>query len=89
MDVQKIIKELWMKISNLIDEKTSNLHFDKTFKATIWKVNEDNTYSINYKSKLYDVPNALDITLTQGQSVWVKIPCGIFRHMHICGIVKK
>lgn len=76
-------------INTLLDERVNHLKFDKTFKATIWKINTDNTYQINYKGQLYSVPNALGTTLSLGQSVWVKIPSGIFRNMHICGIAGK
>lgn len=88
MNENNIILLLWDKISNLIDEKTSKLKFDKTFKATIWKINTDGTYQINYKGQIYSVPNALGTTLSLGQSVWIKMPSGILREMHICGVVK-
>mgnify|MGYP003293559413 CR=1 FL=1 len=87
--MKNVILQLWSKITALIDEKIENTHNDSTFKSTIWKINSDNTYSISYKNKLYDVPNATAITLSLGQLVWVKIPSGIFRNMHICGIAIK
>lgn len=31
----------------------------------------------------------MDILPLVGQSVWVKIPDGILRHMHICGLAFK
>lgn len=37
-------------------------------------------------NQLYNVYNALGTDLKLGQSVWVKIPCGIFRDMHIYGV---
>lgn len=91
MNENNIIKFMWNKFAKLVDEKIEKLKSssDKTFKATIWKINSDNTYQINYKKQLYDVPNALSITLSLGQSVWVKIPSGILRDMHICGIARK
>ena len=89
MNENNTILPLWSKISNLIDEETSKLKFDKTFKATIWKINTDGTYQINYKGQIYSVPNALGTTLSLGQSVWVKIPSGILRNMYICGIANK
>lgn len=88
MNENNTILLLWSKISNLIDEKTLKLKFDKTFKATIWKINTDGTYQINYKGQVYSVSNALGTTLSLGQIVWVKIPSGILREMHICGVVK-
>lgn len=89
MDKKNTIIKLWKKISDLINEKTSNLKYDKTFKSTIWKINSDNTYSISYKNKLYDVPNATAITLSLGQTVFVTIPSGIFRNMYISGALTK
>lgn len=80
---------LWDKISNLIDEKIGSQKYDSTFKSTVWKINTDNTYSINYKGQLYNVRSAIDTDLKVGQSVWVKIPTGLLREMHICGIYKK
>lgn len=89
MNYKQIIYNLWDKISILIDEKISKLKFDKTFKSTIWGKNPDGTYQISYMNQKYNVPNALGIELNLGQSVWVKIPSGIFRHMHICGLAFK
>lgn len=91
MNYINIIKFMWDKFSNMVDEKIAKLQStsDKTFKATIWKINSNGTYSINYKGQLYDVPNSIGTTLSLGQSVWVKIPGGILRDMHICGIVNK
>ena len=48
--------------------------------------NDDGTYQISYMNQPYNVYNALGTDLKLGQSVWVKIPCGIFREMHICGV---
>lgn len=89
MDKKNTIIKLWKKISDLINEKTTNLKYDKTFKSTIWKINSDNTYSISYKNKLYDVPNATAINLSLGQTVFVTIPSGIFRNMYISGALTK
>lgn len=85
----KALDVLLNKIISMIDDKTQNLKYDKTFKSTIWKINADGTYQISYMNQLYNVPNALGIELSLGQSVWVKIPRGIFRDMHICGINNK
>ncbi len=59
---------------------------DRTFKSTVWEKNKDGTYQISYMNQLYTVQNALGTDLPIGQSVWVKIPGGIFRNMHICGV---
>lgn len=74
------------KIISIIDKKLENLKYDKTFKSTVWSINDDGTYQVSYKNQLYNVYNALGTDLKPGQSVWVRIPSGIFRNMHICGI---
>ena len=89
MNEKNIIQNLWNRISNLIDEKTSKLKFDKTFKSVVWDKNDNGTYQISYLGQKYNVPNALGTELQLGQSVWVKIPNGILRHMHICGLAFK
>lgn len=73
-------------IEILLNKKCKDLKFDKTFKTTIWGKNSDGTYQISYKNQLYSVYNALGTDLEPGQDVWVKIPSGIFREMHICGV---
>lgn len=73
-------------INTILDERLKKLKYDKTFKSTIWGKNEDGTYQISYMNQLYNVYNALGTDLELGQSVWVKIPSGIFRNMHICGV---
>lgn len=83
MNERKQVLDLWNKISNLIEIKLQKHKTDHTFKATIWKINSDKTYSINYKGQLYNIPNASGIDISLGQTVFVKIPDGIFRNMYI------
>lgn len=82
MDI--IIKQ----IKTMINQKVSQLSYDKTFLSLILNKNEDGTYKISYLGHEYNVPNALPIDLKIGQYVWVKIPSGTLRKMHICNIVK-
>ena len=82
----KALDVLVNKILSIIENKNQKLKYDKTFKSTIWGKNEDGTYQISYMNQLYNVYNALGTDLELGQSVWVKIPSGIFRNMHICGL---
>ena len=82
----KALDVLVNKIVSIIENKNQKLKYDKTFKSTIWGKNEDGTYQISYMNQLYNVYNALGTNLELGQSVWVKIPSGIFRNMHICGL---
>ena len=82
----KALDVLVNKIVSIVETKNQKLKYDKTFKSTIWGKNEDGTYQISYMNQLYNVYNALGTDLELGQSVWVKIPSGIFRNMHICGV---
>ena len=80
-----LVKRLYL----MIQEETQNLKYDKTFKSVVWGINDDGTYQISYMNQIYNVPNALGTKLSLGQGVWVKIPCGIFRNLHICGVRDK
>lgn len=84
--MHEIKETILSSINTLLNEKIKNLAFDKTFKCTIWGKNDDGTYQISYMKQIYNVHNALGTNLELGQSVWVKIPSGIFRNMHICGV---
>ena len=83
-ETNKVNNSILETIKMVIDN--TKLKYDKTFKSTIWGKNEDGTYQISYMNQLYNVYNSLGTDLELGQSVWVKIPSGIFRNMHICGV---
>ena len=89
MDSKSIILNFWKKIITLIDEKLSKHKSDHSFKSVIWGKNSDGTYQISYLGQKYDVPNGMGIDLDVGQTVWVVIPDGIFRHMFIYAIHRK
>lgn len=84
----KALDILTEKINRVVELHVNKLKYDKTFKSTIWKINDNGTYQIRYLGQPYNVANTLGTTLSLGQSVWVKIPSGVFRDMHICGIMK-
>ena len=73
-------------ISRLVKGLCEKLKYDKSFPSTIYKVNLDGTYTIIKDKQEYKVKNALGTTLTLGQNVWVKIPQGSLRNMHIYGV---
>ena len=88
MSNRNTILNLMSEFSKVVDKKLSSFKCDTTFKSTVWKINDDGTYAISYKGQLYNVPNATKSPLVEGQSVWVKIPSGIFRNMYIDGLGK-
>lgn len=72
-----------------IDKKTSGLTYDKTFETVILAKNNNGTYKIRHLDQEYNIKNALAVDdLKVGQRVWVKIPSGMLRKMHVCGIVR-
>ena len=82
----KALNMLVDKIVSIVKDMMEQLKFDKTFKSTVWGKNPDGTYQISYMNQLYNVYNSLGTDLQIGQSVWVKIPFGVFRNMHISGV---
>lgn len=80
----KALDILVNKIMSACESLIKKYKADHTFKTTIWKVNDDGTYQINYLGQTYNVPSAVG-SLKLGQQVWLKIPNGIFREMHIYG----
>lgn len=89
MNNNKALDVLVDKFKYMLEEFRRSLKFDKTFKSTVWGKNADGTYVIGYKNQKYNVYNSLGTELNLGQSVWVKIPSGVFRYMHICGLAFK
>ena len=66
--------------------KKSEKVSDRTFSAVIYEIDTDGKYKIPYEGRLRSVANGTGQTLSVGQKVWVKIPNGKLREMHICGI---
>ena len=52
-------------------------------------IKDGSNYQIPYEGTLHSIPNALPCDLSIGQLVWVKIPSGELRNMHICGLRTK
>ncbi len=84
----KAVEILVREILYTIDKKISALKYDKTFKSVVLGKNADGTYKISYLNQEYSVSNAVEKDFKAGQSVWVRIPSGDFRGMHICGIAR-
>ncbi len=84
-----IKEEILQSIGLLIDKKLETYKADRTFVSVIKQVNPDGTYIINDQSGTNrivkcSIPN---ITLSNGQAVYVKMPSGNLKRMHICGVV--
>lgn len=77
------------KVTDAINGKISNLSYDKTFPTVSYGKDENGKYKIVYEGRLRSVQNALPCEIATGSLVWVKIPCGKLREMHICGLRRK
>lgn len=80
-------------IGILVDEivsliKTHTHNYDVTFPSVVKQINTNGTYTVLDQSGVERklkcaIPN---VVLKVGQSVWVKIPCGVLENMHIYGV---
>ena len=82
------INILVKKMIQIVDSRTEHLKYDKTFHTTVMGTDGNGLYTVNYLGQPYQIRNALNTDLSVGETVWVKIPGGIFRQMHICGIYR-
>lgn len=75
-------------IEKIIENKISNIYYDKTFPSIVYEINPDKTYKIVREGVLYDVPCAINVELKVTQKVWVTMPSGItnLKNMYISGI---
>jgi len=54
----KKINEIFLKsIERMIDEKLSNIYYDKTFPSVVYGKNDDGTYKIVREGQMYNVPS--------------------------------
>lgn len=82
-------QEILKAINTIIDEKIKQYKTDRTFMSIIKRKNADGTYTVldesgGERNVKCSIPN---LQLKTGQKVWVKIPLGDLRNVHICGIV--
>lgn len=77
---------LLSKLEAVINQKLLSLKYDQTFPSVIHGINADGTYIIIKENQRRNVKNAVGTTLSPGQAVWVKMPCGRLHDMHICGL---
>lgn len=83
--MSNIADEIIKTIKYAIDKKTINC--DRTFKSVI-KQTTNKGYVILDESGTERIVKCCipNINLKVGQMVWVKIPCGIIKNMHVCGV---
>lgn len=62
---------------------------DKTFPTVAYGKDEKGKYNIVFEDRLRSVDNALPCDIPMAALVWVKIPNGKLKDMHICGLRNK
>ena len=82
-------REIFKSIQIMIDEKIGNYKADKTFPSVIKQKNTDGTYIVlddsgGERKVKCCIPN---VSLNVGQRVWVKIPNGQLKDIHVVGII--
>ena len=82
-------QEILKAIYTIIDEKIGLYKADRTFVSVIKQKNANGTYVIlddagSERTVKCCIPN---ITLNVSQCVYVKVPMGDLKKIHICGIV--
>ena len=81
------INVLVKEIARAIRENTVNC--DRTFKTVIKKVTRKGYVILDESGSERTVPCCIpNANLSAGQMVWVKIPMGDVKEMHICNVVK-
>lgn len=85
-DYEKVLKIVAEQVSKAVEAKTKSLYYDRTYGSVVKGICKNGKYQVIHNGQLYEVKNALGTNLKVGQSVWVKIPCGHFNQMHICGL---
>lgn len=89
MNENKALETIVDRVIQSINRKISTLPSDKTFPSVAYGKDENGKYKIVFEGRLRNVQNALPCELKTGELVWVKIPEGKLKDMHICGLRKK
>lgn len=89
--MEKLTDKILRAIEIIVDGKLRKLKTDTTFISVIYGINQEkNSYTIIKEKTPYEVKCAIPcLDLKIGQNVWVKIPNGELRYMHICGVCEK
>lgn len=83
--MSNIADEIIKTIKYAIDKKTANC--DCTFKTVVKQVTPKGYIILDESGSERTVGCCIpSVSLKAGQMVWVKIPCGNIKLLHICGV---
>lgn len=81
-------EEILKSIQSMIDKSIGNYKADRTFRTVIKKVTHKGYVILDESGSERTVGCCIpNVSLKAGQMVWVKVPCGNIRFLHVCGIV--
>ena len=88
LDLVDLGEQIIKSIQIIIDRKLSNYKADRTFASVVKQKNSNGTYIVldesgGERKVKCCIPN---VDLKVGQRVWVKIPLGNLKQIHICGV---
>ena len=81
-------EEIFKSIQTMVDRAIANCKVDCTYRTVIKRVDKNGYVIIDQSGSERMVPCCMpNVGLSAGQMVWVKIPCGNIKWIHICGVV--
>ncbi len=81
------IDEILKSIQTMVDKSIANCKVDITYKSVIKDITPKGYIILDETGSERNVKCAIpSLVLKKGQNVWVKIPRGQIKDMHICGV---
>ncbi len=80
-------EEILKSIQIMVDKSIANCKVDLTYKSVIKEITPKGYVILDRTGSERTVKCAMpNIVLSKGQTVWVKMPQGQIKDMHICGV---
>ncbi len=81
-------EEIFKSIQTMVDRAIANCKVDRTFKTVIKQVTSKGYVILDESGSERTVKCCIpNVSLNTGQMVWVKIPMGQIKNIHITGVV--
>lgn len=83
-------EEILKSIETMIDKRLSKYRADRTYKSVVRRIATKGYVIIDETGSERTVKCCIpNVSLKTGQSVWVKVPMGDLKGIHVCGAVGK
>ena len=81
-------EEIFKSIQNIVNRSVANCRCDRTYKTVIKRIVKKGYVILDEEGNERTVPCYVpNVTLREGQFVWVKEPMGDIRNLHICNVI--